>query len=111
MLYKGLLDSQTKQAQDRLSMADMVDAQILPILKSLMVEVKKKALDVDKEWIQMDKDMTRDRDLYVKLVSNLRTALIRHQWKGDVSSSSSVDKDIPRDPWLVDRRTTLELFF
>jgi hypothetical protein len=84
----------------------MVDAQILPILKSLSIEVKKKAQDVDREWIQMDKDMARDRDLYVKLVANLRTSLIRHQWKGDVSSSTAADKDIPRDPWLVDRRMT-----
>ena len=81
----------------------MIESQILPILKSLLVEVRKKAFDADKEWVAVDKDMARDRDIYVKLVSNLRACLMRHQWRGDASSPSDAGKEVPKDPWMADQ--------
>jgi hypothetical protein len=62
-------------------------------------EIRRKASDADREWSALDKEMTKDRETYIKLIGNLRSSLMRHQWKGDVASN--VDKDVPKDPWLA----------
>ena len=99
ILFKELMESTNKQCQEHLNSAEMIESQILPILRSLCLEIRKKAFDVDREWVNLDKEMAKDRDMYLRLVSNLRSSLMKIQWKGDVNASG--DNSIPKDPWLA----------
>ncbi len=74
----------------------------MPILKSLLTEVKKRLVETDKEWAVVDKELAKDRETYIRLISNLRSTLIRHQWRGDVTTPADSSKEFPRDPWLAD---------
>lgn len=103
MLYKGLVDAQVKQSVDHTSAAEVMDSQILPILQSLLHEVKKRLSEPDKDWALVDKELTKDRETYLRLISNLRSALMRHQWRGDITSPADASKEsLSRDPWLAD---------
>ncbi|KAH6591311.1 hypothetical protein BASA50_004498 [Batrachochytrium salamandrivorans] len=106
MILKDMADMQTKVSREHSRAVELVQTQLLPILKELLAEIRKKIADADKDWGVLDKEMKHDLDLFVKLSAYLRASLMRIQWKGDDESGGSVGdmpKDVPKDPWLADR--------
>lgn len=99
VLYNSIIQDNAKESLNHSQFLSFIESQILPILNSLSKEVKKKAADDDKEWVQLDKEIISDKDIYVKLVSNLRSALVRIQWK----ESPTNDKEFQKDPWMANK--------
>eukprot|EP00842_Homolaphlyctis_polyrhiza_P004540 jgi/Hompol1/5087/HPOL_004149-RA len=102
VLLADIVAAQSKIARDRLNTAERIDTQLLPILRELHAEVKKKSTDADKEWTLLDRDLRSDLETYVRLSNNVRHSLVRQQWKGDASSLPDMTKDVPRDPYIAD---------
>ncbi|KAJ3277153.1 hypothetical protein HDV01_000205 [Terramyces sp. JEL0728] len=100
---QDMTDQQTKRAQIRASSAANIEEQLIPILKELLGEIKKKAADSDGKWTQLDKELASDLETYVRLAANVRTSLMRQQWKGEHSEVPEIAKDAPRDPWIANQ--------
>ncbi|KAJ3294166.1 hypothetical protein HK104_003873 [Borealophlyctis nickersoniae] len=77
-----------------------IATKILPKLRSLMNEVRRKATDADKEWVLLDRELDGDRENYIKYRGQLKASLMRLQWKGE-EGAVEVTKDVPRDPWVA----------
>jgi hypothetical protein len=76
-----------------------IEEQLIPILKELLEQIKKKVTEPEQKWVQLDRDLKHDLDLYVKLSTHVKAALFRQNWKdGEVFE---IPKDTPRDPWLA----------
>ncbi|OAJ43858.1 hypothetical protein BDEG_27171 [Batrachochytrium dendrobatidis JEL423] len=102
-LLKDMTESQSKISKEHTRGAELVETELLPILKELLAEIRKKIADADKDWGLLDKEMKYDLDTFVKLSANVRASLMRLQWKGNEEGSmGDVPKDVPRDPWLAD---------
>ena len=99
ILYSNLIQDSIKESMENSQFLNFIESQILPILNSLIGEVKKKATDHDKEWTEIDREINSDRDTYIRLVSNLRTALVKIQWK----DTPLPDKDFQKDPWMANQ--------
>lgn len=95
LLLNKLVTGQSEMSSERLKWAEMIREQLIPILKELLGEIRKKALDVDREWVVLDTSLGKDLELYVKLVANVRKALVGHQWREPDS------KDHAIDPWIA----------
>ncbi|KAJ3325901.1 hypothetical protein HDV06_002286 [Boothiomyces sp. JEL0866] len=100
---QDMTDQQTKRAQIRANSAANIEDQLIPILKELLGEIKKKASDTDGKWTQLDKELSSDLETYIRLAANVRTSLMRQQWKGENSEVPEVGKDTPRDPWIANQ--------
>lgn len=98
-----MTDQQTKRAQIRANSAANIEEQLIPILKELLGEINKKARDSDGKWTQLDKDLSTDLETYVRLAANVRTSLMRQQWKGESTEVPEIGKDAPRDPWIANQ--------
>lgn len=84
----------------RASAAANIEEQLLPILKELLGEIRKKATDESK-WASLDKALQSDLETYTKLAANVRNSLMRQQWKGDNADFPEISRDCPKDPWLA----------
>ncbi|KAJ3358678.1 hypothetical protein HDU91_005153 [Kappamyces sp. JEL0680] len=98
-LLQDMTDQQAKRASIRAGSANNIDEQLIPILKELQVEIKRKCSDVSK-WAVLDNALAADLDTYNKLAGNVRSSLMRQQWKGDAAEAHDV-KDGVKDPWLA----------
>lgn len=95
-----MTDQQAKRASSRANSANNIEEQLIPILKELLSEVRRKATDESK-WSKLDKALAVDLDSFNKLASNVRNSLMRQQWKGDTNDFPEVSKDCPKDPYLA----------
>jgi hypothetical protein len=100
VFYTNIIQDNAKESSSHSQFLSFIESQILPILNSLIKEVKKKSLDDDKEWTELDREIISDKDTYIKLVSNLRSALVRIQWKDSPISS---EKELQKDPWMANQ--------
>lgn len=95
-----MTEHQTARSMVRATSAANIEEQLLPILKELLGEIKKKATD-EAKWAALDKALGGDLDLYCKLSANVRNSLMRQQWKGDTADFPEISRDCPKDPWLA----------
>lgn len=96
-----MTDQQTKRATQRAGSANNIEDQLIPILKGLLGEIKRKSLD-DSKWGLLDKQLANDLDTYVRLAGHVRNSLMGQQWKGgDSTEVPVVSIDCPKDPWLA----------
>ncbi|KAJ3284329.1 hypothetical protein HDU76_008313 [Blyttiomyces sp. JEL0837] len=120
-LFKDLYESQSQRSSQHLATASQIETQILPNLRAILSEIKTKSTDAEKEWVSLDKSLSKDRETYLKLTGNLKGSLERQGWivshlnvtlgEGDgdaedggvngVGKAPDVGKDVPRDPWLA----------
>lgn len=89
--------------------AKNIEEQLIPILKELLTEIKKKAI-IDGKWAALDKSLETDLSTYVQLAANVRNSLMRQQWKGDSSNFPDVARDCPKDPWIANLGTIRESY-
>ncbi|KAJ3285265.1 hypothetical protein HK104_009570 [Borealophlyctis nickersoniae] len=96
-------DVHTKSAQESAECATLIETQVIPKLRSLTAEIRKKAVDAEKEFASLDKELARDRDTYAKLTNLLRASLGRHQslLMGDGAQPETTVKEALKDPWLA----------
>ncbi|KAJ3110881.1 hypothetical protein HDU96_006186, partial [Phlyctochytrium bullatum] len=102
-VLKHLFDAQSKLSSEHFAAANHIETETLPELRSLLSEMRKKSLDGDKEWVELDKGLAKDRETYGKLAANLRSS-IRRQLKvrgGAANPDLGVEKDVPKDPWIA----------
>jgi hypothetical protein len=95
-----LSEQQGKRAALRAGSAQNIEEQLIPILKELLVEIKKRACD-EQKWASLDRSLNQDLDTFVKLTGHVRNSLMRQQWKGDNSDFPDVARDTPKDPWIA----------
>ena len=93
-------DQQSRRASIRAASASNIEDQLIPILKELLGEIKRKVTD-DSKWGTLDKALHADLETYTRLANNLRHSLMRQQWKGDNSDFPAVGADCPKDPWVA----------
>ncbi|KAJ3162415.1 hypothetical protein HDU86_004895 [Geranomyces michiganensis] len=96
-LFGNIQSSHIKAAQENSEAGAMLETHVVPNLRALLVDLRRKAADSDKEWVSLDRELGRDKDLYVKLAAQLKSALARHY--GEASDTS--DKDPTIDPWAA----------
>ncbi|KAI8824536.1 uncharacterized protein EV422DRAFT_324453 [Fimicolochytrium jonesii] len=100
-LFQGLLSSHIQAAQENTEAAELLDQYLLPDLRSLLADLRKKGADTDREWTGLDKELQHDRETYVKLAAQLRIALARHG--GEAYSGVEKESSAWRDPWTVNK--------
>ncbi|KAI8915878.1 hypothetical protein EDD86DRAFT_197099 [Gorgonomyces haynaldii] len=96
MIFKGITESQTKMAKERIKSAGMIEDQLLPILKELLVEIKRRAQDAGKDWGLLDQGLSTDLEKFVKHSTDVRKSLMGQQWR-----DPNDPKEQSRDPWLA----------
>jgi hypothetical protein len=99
-LLNDMTEQQTKRASIRSNSASNIEEQLIPILKELLTQIKKKVTEPEQKWAQLDKDLKNDLDLFVKLSTHVKASLARQNWKGGVELIE-IAKDTPKDPWLA----------
>lgn len=72
----------------------MIEDQLLPIIKEVLQQIKKRARDEDKEWLLLDQNLTKDHEEYNRLTMQLRKTLVGQQWKEG-------EKEGPKDPYVA----------
>lgn len=99
----------------------MMETHVLPNLRSLLAELRRKASDTDREWVTLDKEFQRDLDLYVKLAGQLKTSLAKHN--GEYADGPEKEGTTTiKDPWAaniskghstscMDQAITLTLYY
>ncbi|KAJ3032095.1 hypothetical protein HDV00_007982 [Rhizophlyctis rosea] len=108
-LFTELHQTHHKLHTDSLASASILDTQVLPNLRALFAEIRKKATDADKEWTDMDKELEKDRNEFVRLRGYLKGSLTRHKEEGvngkpagpEGSKDVGPPKDQPADPWVA----------
>jgi hypothetical protein len=95
-----MTDQQAKRASIRSNSAMNIEEQLIPILKELLGQIKKKVTEPDEKWVQLDKDLQHDLEAYVKLSNQLRASVAGQNWRAE-SEVPDVPKDTPKDPWLA----------
>lgn len=94
-----MTEQQAKRAAIRAGSATNIEEQLVPILKELLGQIKKKINEPDQKWIQLDKDLNNDLELFIKYTTQVRQSLARQQWKGEPMDSVDIPREVPRDPW------------
>ncbi|KAJ3046178.1 hypothetical protein HK097_000990, partial [Rhizophlyctis rosea] len=74
-LFTELHQTHHKLHSDSLASAQVLEVQVLPNLRALYAEIRRKATDTDKEWTEMDKELERDRAEFIKLRNYLKGSL------------------------------------
>jgi hypothetical protein len=82
---------------------ELISTQILPILRTLAAEVRKRLTEAEVEWQALDKELARDRVSFLRLTAHLRVALDRI-YEPDAALPADA-ATIPRDPWVAASRT------
>jgi hypothetical protein len=100
-LLSSITEQQAKQAILISSSANNIEEQLIPILKELLEQIKRRIGDPDNLWTSLDREMKIDIDTFVKLTQDLRSSLMKQQWKGDSMENLDSIKDAPSDPWVV----------
>jgi hypothetical protein len=100
-LLSSITEQQAKQANLISSSANNIEEQLIPILKELLEQIKRRIGDPDNLWTSLDREMKIDIDTFVKLTQDLRSSLMKQQWKGDSMENLDSIKDAPSDPWVV----------
>ncbi|KAJ3094028.1 hypothetical protein HDU97_008676, partial [Phlyctochytrium planicorne] len=102
-VLKSLFDAQSKLSSEHLATANHIETETLPDLRSLLAEIRKKSIDGDKEWVQLDKGLQKDRETYAKLAGNLKQSIKRQvRIRGGASNVElGIEKDVPRDPYIA----------
>ncbi|KAI9341962.1 hypothetical protein BDR26DRAFT_859857 [Obelidium mucronatum] len=106
---KDLIESQNKRASEHAGNATFIESETLPNLRDLFKEIVSKSIDSDKEWIELDKLLSSNRETYIKLTRALRMSIERQKilLGGDPDSVlnkaklNNIPKDVPKDPWIA----------
>ncbi|KAI8922347.1 hypothetical protein DFJ77DRAFT_506126 [Powellomyces hirtus] len=99
-LFQNIQSSHIKASQENTEAASMLEMHVLPNLRSLLADLRRKAGDSDKEWVSLDRELARDRDMYVKYEAQLKLALAKHN--GEVPDGADKDSTAAsRDPWAA----------
>ncbi|KAJ3157693.1 hypothetical protein HDU89_000069 [Geranomyces variabilis] len=96
-LFNNIQSSHIKAAQENNEAGAMLETHVVPNLRALLVDLRRKGADSDKEWVSLDRELARDKDTYVKLAAQLKLALARHH--GEAADVS--EKDATVDPWAA----------
>lgn len=94
-------EQQGKRAALRAGSAANIEEQLIPILKELLVEIKKRAAGDEQKWATLDRSLNQDLETFVKLSGHVRNSLMRQQWKGDTTDFPDIPRDTPKDPWIA----------
>ncbi|KAJ3027488.1 UNVERIFIED_CONTAM: hypothetical protein HDU68_003734 [Siphonaria sp. JEL0065] len=106
---KDLIESQNKRASEHAANATFIESETLPNLRDLFKEIVSKSIDSDKEWTELDKLLSTNRETYIKLTRALRSSIERQKilLGGDPDSAlnkaklNGIAKDVPKDPWIA----------
>ncbi|TPX67215.1 hypothetical protein SpCBS45565_g03947 [Spizellomyces sp. 'palustris'] len=99
LLFRSIQQSHQKAAQENTEAAAMIETHVVPTLRALLADLRKKASDADREWVGLDKELLRDKDLYVKLTSQLNLSLSKHH--GETAESGEKESVVVKDPWAA----------
>ncbi|KAJ3181929.1 hypothetical protein HDU85_003446 [Gaertneriomyces sp. JEL0708] len=100
-VFGGMQKAHVKLQNENAEFASMLETHVLPKLRSLLADLRRKAADTDKEWISLDRELARDRDVYVKLTEQLKAALDTHSGLAVDDSSTEVVSMTDKDPWTA----------
>jgi hypothetical protein len=90
-----------------LSTATFIESQTLVSLKTMQQLIQQKMSDWEKKYAQLDKELCKDRQLFVQLFDELSTSISQktnHQNTTHLSTpplSARLFESSIRDPWLV----------
>ncbi|KAI9337679.1 hypothetical protein DFJ73DRAFT_962277 [Zopfochytrium polystomum] len=110
VLFHNIFDCHSERAAQHHQAAATIETQTLPNLRSLLIEVKKKAAGTEKEWVTLDKELAKDRETFVKLTNQFQATLDRQKWisqasldiDGSMGSEEDLFRDVAqKDPWLA----------
>ena len=93
---KAFSDSQTSIADNKISMSINVNTELLPILKEMLEQVKRKLSDPTDSWTSLDTELKADMEKYIRLKNNLRSILVKYE-----DEDAASPRDLAKDPFLA----------
>ena len=93
---KAFSDNQQSNSDNKTSLATNIEKQLLPILKELLDQVKRKLTDPTDSWTSLDNELKADMEKYCRLKTNLRSILVRYE-----DEDASSPRELAKDPFLA----------
>lgn len=97
-IFQSISQAQTNVNRERMQWASMIKEQLIPILSELLVQIKRKAADTEREWVGLDYSLMQDMDTWSRLSGSVRKALVGKQWGEGAGGQPS-----SQDPWLANQ--------
>ncbi|KAJ3021398.1 hypothetical protein HKX48_008628 [Thoreauomyces humboldtii] len=102
VLFSNIQAQHARTSDENTDASAMLENHVLPTLRSMLTDLRRKSQDADREWTSLDKELARDKDIYVKLAAQLQSALAKHNGESyDGQDGKDTSGSVIKDPWAA----------